>query len=408
MQPYQGNVNSIEPIPYNATTISAPGGDLGALNPLPYAAAPLGVNMEPGGVGPIANANSLAPLNVPAPNSYQQNSIEPLPYHNQTIGLQQPAPLTKRETTGGSVFSLRKFCSEDFEMSSAEGQQLMEQLNQEVDDLIRRKSYGLIQIDTTHAFEDLVFEEDSMTAKEPKESPPRTKQNRASSSSSSNGRGSGMSSGLSFKDDMSLMNMSILTLDEKDEGEHTSPIEEPRIKEESGTTPKSIIKTSDILLKKERGIMRNKGTRVSFAGKNISLSGMDDRSFSQLIDSISDGGSDAAPERSGSDMSHESSHSISRKVGFPMRKTYAQKLGATEDFPSEVGKELMEGRQDKISCLTIGEDAAMKSEGDFSRMAGKVENPLGVENSLKVDNMSAMNMSAFNMSISSDFEELLK
>ena len=46
-------------------------------------------------------------------------------------------------------------------MSSNEGKMLMEQLNQEVDDLIRRKSYGLIQIDTKQAFEDLVFEEDS-------------------------------------------------------------------------------------------------------------------------------------------------------------------------------------------------------------------------------------------------------
>lgn len=439
MQPYQHNMNPIEPLPYYAPAFapaSAPPESFGSLDPLPYAPEPPNAKTMPGGsistevTAPDSILNSLAPSEITAPTSYQ-SSFEPLPYHTGSDSLQKPAPLSKRETTGGSVFSLRKFCSEDFEMSSAEGQALMEQLNHEVDNLIRRKSCGLIQIDTTEAFEDLVFEEDSMALDDPKESPPLNREKRESSSSSSAGRNSGYSqvsqrsgrySGLSFKDDISLMNMSILTLDEKDEssltldrsGNSLAQEKEVTAPEGGGSTPKSIIRPTEPSLQKDKDT-RKRSSRVSFAGKNISLMAMNDRSFSQLLESLSDGGSvEAAPERSASEKSIDSEHSISRKMGFPMRKTVAERYKATADLPAEICKK-MDG---PVSTLTISEDAVMKSERElrsemeFSRLAGQVENTSGVGNSLKLDgslsNVSAMHMSNMSLSLSDIDTELLK
>mmetsp|Transcript_35750 Transcript_35750/g.65539 ORF Transcript_35750/g.65539 Transcript_35750/m.65539 type:complete len:547 (+) Transcript_35750:253-1893(+) len=433
MQPFQGNLDSIhpppsiEPLQFNqglfvtgvGTHAPALGGDI---EPLPYAPGPLNTNMTPGGsitaevTAPTypSYPNSLAPIQVSAPNCHQ-NSLEPLPFQNEScaglVSAQAPS-----SATCGSVFSLRKCCSEDLEMTSEEGKILMGQLNLEVDDIIRRKSYGLIQIDTTHAFEDLVFEDDSLMIDDPKpkESPPK-KEKRPSSSSSSAGRHSGLSSntsgrrhssGLSYRDDMSLMNMSILTLDEKgEEGSDNNSLMEGSSPREENTGRKSIIKHHDTSTPKN---IRNRKTRVSFAGKNISLMSMDDRSFSQLVDSISDPDADAEQDK---DMSVNStdSHAYSRKMGFPMRKTVAAKYAAATP-PLEVDQK-KDGTYDKVSTLTISEGDPPLHQSDFTNLAGQVENPSGVGNSLRLNNMSLSNVSAFrmsNMSLSSDIDpELL-
>ena len=143
---------------------------------------------------------------------------------------------------------------------------------------------------------------------------------------------------------------------------------------------------------------------------------MDERTFSQLVDSISDPDSkdSTAPERGLSELSIDSQRSLSRKVGFPMRQKVAEKFGAEVPPPDEVGPKSGR-RMDKVSTLTIQEDFPHRvtedsgPKSDFSKMAGQVSNP-GVGNSLKLDvsisNVSQLKMS--NMSLASDIDpELL-
>mmetsp|Transcript_56136 Transcript_56136/g.119359 ORF Transcript_56136/g.119359 Transcript_56136/m.119359 type:complete len:712 (+) Transcript_56136:326-2461(+) len=425
-----GNIDSFEPLPYymsgpsNAKT--TPGGSVVAEVTAPTYSSysdysdSLARTTETSDTTEVtapaysSYSDSLAQTtgtSLPTPDQNVQRSIEPLPYQNASGGLQKPERSLDRDQTSGSVFSLRKFCSEDLEMTSEEGKALMSQLNSEVDELIRRKSYGLIQIDTTYAFEDLVFEDDSMNFDDPKPKeihappppPSRTRRNRESSSSSSTGRvsrNSGMSK-LSYKDDLSLMNMSILTLEERGESEFSIEPEESSLQEEHAP-PKSIMKPST------RKSLRNGKTRVSFGGKNISLMSMDDHSFSQLVDSISDPDADHEEkrererklERRLSDGSTDS-QLISRKMGFPLRPTVAQKFAECESY-------------DKISTLSITEDLGPLSQrrSDFTKLAGEVESPPdGIKNSLRPSNMSISNMSGFassTMSLGSDIDpELL-
>lgn len=190
------------------------------------------------------------------------------------------------------------------------------------------------------------------------------------------------------------------------------PKDESSPNKDGNNTPRSILmQKSDPSLAKD---IRKRGTRVSFAGRNMSLMSLDDRSFSNLIDSISD---PEGSERNMSENSNDSRKSISRKMGFPMRLTVAQRLAAGTHSPPIEVSQMDDGPQEKVSSLTISEHTPVKSEGDFSKLAGQVENPGGVSNSLKLDlslsnvmnmsNLSAMNMS--NMSLSSDIDgELLK
>lgn len=375
-------------------------------------------------------SNSLARTEITVPpQQIIQTSIEPvsypLPYQNEGYAVDKPESINDRSSsTFGSVFSLRKFCSEDLEITSEEGKLLMQQLNSEVDGQIRRKSYGLIQIDTTHAFEDLVFEDDSMGFDEPTSAlttAPRKRENRNSSSSSSAGLNSvvsimsmgssskssgrsGKYSGLSYKDDMSLMNMSILSLNERGESETSSSLVEDSPKEEGRPRRSSILKQHHTCGQKT---IKGKGTRVSFAGTQMSLMSMDDRSFSKLIDSVSDPDADQQKgfERRGSASSTDS-QTISRKLGFPMRQTvaqkYEQKYGA-EGLPGVVTSK--DETYDKISTLTIADDTAPSSarQSEFTILAGEVENPPdGTRHSLRPSNMSISNMSGFesiNMSL---------
>jgi len=260
-----------------------------------------------------------------------------------------------------------------------------------------------------------------MTFDDPKEAPLPRREKRESGYSSSSGRTSGSQvsqrsrySGLSFKDDISLMNMSILSLDENfnssltlDRSGNSMALEkEVAVPEEGGSTPKSIIRPNEPSWQKEKDI-RKRSSRVSFAGNNISLMSMNERSFSQLIDSLSDTGS--------VDASIDSERSISRKMGFPMRKTVAERFQATANMPDEVCKKNMTG---PVSSLTIAEDGVMmserglKSEREFSQLAGRVEDTSGVGNSLTLDgsfrNMSALHMSNMSLLLNDIDEELLK
>ncbi|KAL7529123.1 hypothetical protein ACHAXR_002801, partial [Thalassiosira sp. AJA248-18] len=336
---FQGSDISIEPLPLDAP---APVGVIGSISA--YVAEHLNKVMTPGGsIATETTAPTYTSHPTSLPTKENGDYIEPLPYQNETDalqrqglqrqGLQRPGLGTER-LSSGKVFSLRQFCSEDFEITSEEGKILMDQLNEEVDDIIRQKSYGLIKIDTTDAFEDLVFEEDSMDFDDPQDTFPR--KTRASNSSSKNSRNSSASariSGLSYKDDMSLMNMSILTLDEKEESE------KPRSRVEgsySSSTPKSIIKQQD---PSEPRNTKKRESRVSFAGRksNMSLMSMDNESFSQLVDCIKDPEGDSIERMmSGSSNASNDSHSVSRKMGFPMRPKVAKQYGVQVP-PIEVG-----------------------------------------------------------------------
>jgi len=401
MQPYQGNLNSVQPPPFNPPAKQEE--NFGSMNPLPYLPEQLtSAAMADGSiatgptVGPNSYLNSHVPSVVSAPASYQ-TSFEPLPY--ETPGLHRSEPMSDRGVSTGSVFSLRKFCSEDFNMTSDEGKVLMDQLNQEVDDIIRRKSVGLIQIDM-QAFEDLVFDEDSMMldddqkqaaqGESKQDSYPVKRVGRKSDSSSTN---RSRHSSLSIKDDMSLMNMSILSLDD---------IEGSGLTEGNGHR-RSSYKKSDPSIPRDI-----KKTRVSFAGKNISLMSMDDRSFSQLVDAVADPEGDGDTGRKMSGSSSDSLQSFARKVGFPMRPTVAQKFEAVLAGGDKEGSPL-----EAVSGLSIPEDFPVKSE--FSTLAGQVENPQGVLNSLTLDtslqNVNDFNVSDFtisNMSLSDAVEDLIK
>jgi len=247
--------------------------------------------------------------------------------------------------------------------------------------------------------------------------------------------------------------MSILTLDEKEDNEQNSPMERSTSdKDKDGGTPKPCIRLrsgSDPAMPKN---IRKRDTRVSFAAKsgmNVSLMSLDENSFGQLVDSISD--PDRPPERRVSEMSTDSfkilsqklgdpirpqvaekygevgqkqdvkperrasessvdSLKMSRKMGFPMRPQVAQKYEA-EHPPTEVGQ--TEGRrQDRISSLTISEDPFPPQANpfplrstDFTELAGSVEKPSKViDHSLNlgtsISNVSVfdMNMGSFNMS----------
>lgn len=541
---YQGNVGgSMEPLPLNAPGLSGGGDNAGSYyQHLAYAA-----KMTPGGsvvtetaTAPTTYAsysnsldntnttqysaitassasypNSLDTSQYSAPppassrqsssldtsqystpaTSQQSSSLEPLPYQYESSGPPKPLPLTSN-TSSGSVYSLRKFCSEDFELTSDEGKALMNQLNEEVDQIIQRKSHGLIQIDTTQAFEDLVFEEDSMAMASAEGSSPNpnrgvsdvddpnvmslgTRQvvdtkgdsqlglpkKDSHSSSSSSGRLSGnsssvdrhsgfsgvsclsgasrvssrMSGGLSYKDDMSLMNMSILSLNiEEDEDKKTSPISPTNDdvdEHEKDIPPKSIFKNNnDPAVPKN---IRKRETRVSFARKSkiksMSLMSMDDRSFSQLVDAISDPDADDEEESRNFSMSigdldqsesegrpkmerrgAESERYLSRKLGFPTRRTIAQKYEAG-DPPAEVGPR-GSGPNENMSNLTINEGTGSdlnlsalaaapiqnrRTSMDFSTLAGLIQNPGPTSNnSLRVMDVSLLGMS----NISMDFE----
>ncbi len=353
-----------EPLPF-ATAASATD-----LAPLPYIPNRADANMmgSYAMTAPQFHQSTTAPATV---NSSNMNAISADPYSTQTAasGLQRPRHLSYPDTSMGSVFSLRKICSDDIEMSVEDGKVLMEMLDQEVEEIIRRKSYGLMKIDTMHAFEDLVFNDsiDDIPVKNLKAVDPADDKGRKYSSSTVNRSSSSRISGLSLKDDLSLMNMSVLSLDDP-------PKEEYAIQGEYSL--KSSMK-SDVSAPIEN-VKRD--SRISF-NANVSLMSMDNSSFSQLVSSLTDQDTNVNKERIERTMGEGSydspAHAISRKMGFPMRQTFIRKIGV-EGLAYESGQTVPDGH----SNSTMSDTSVFRSVAEFSN---KSKDPMGVSSIQTLD-----------------------
>ena len=394
---YPPDTHNIEPIPLNPPDPQLDS----AFEPLPFNAPTLNHgNSAP--QAPAVHQENIEPIPYrPNPTGPSKQNIEPIPYQPNPTGPSKPS-LINRDMSAystGSVFSLRKFVGEDFEINSEEGKILMDQLNQEVDDLIRRKSHGLIQIDTMDAFEDLVFEEDSNLIRqdEATDETVELKQPAPAAAADTNhddnvkpttGGRPARYSALSRKDDLSLMNMSILTIDDdkEDGGVRGHSSENFRMdsldsikdasSNENGTknSPKSIIRPSS-------GTKRERDQRVSFNERNMSLMSMDERSFSNLVEAISEPERETQSNDTGIDVQRYES----RKLGFPVRKNILNKM---DDMPTEVGQS--SGCESQLlSSLTVCDhdddpQGGSKAGGStFTKMAGAVADPK-VGNSLTV------------------------
>jgi hypothetical protein len=350
-----------EPLAFNTPL---PGEGFGSLDPLPYKQPHETLDQIPS-----------APLNATG------QSHEPIAYQ-----IEHPS-----QQITSSIFSINNIFSHDFEPSSEEGKELMALLNQEVDDLIRRKSLALIQIDTQYAFEDLMFEEDcEMSESVKNENPPRTYRNSSSTGSSM----------MSVKDDVSLMNMSFLSLDDRRESV-TSPY-----------SAKEGMPRTSILLKRDSSVptdIKSRGSRVGFYGeKHSSLMGsimsMDSRSFSDLVECIKD------PDDA--DLEDERSSSYSRKMGFPIRRSVIKKLGGSET-PTEVRREEFgampktdSNNADADIPLQVGQNKINPMSSLTNSEEGQVHNPLG--DSYAVKSISEYNLSSLSMaSIGASFTDLL-
>lgn len=340
----QGSVDLYEPLPYASP---ATGSD--SLDPLPY--VPNHVNASMMMQGGYAAAEV-----PPPPPHFHQTVIQPV--------LERPGHIFEPEKSIGSVYSLRKICSDDIEWSSEEGKVLIELLGQEVDDILRRKSYGLIEIDTTHAFKDLVFDDDidDIPLQEFKADASVERIRKTSSSTTTRSSTSSRISGLSLKDDISLMNMSVLSLDDQHpKDEHASLGEMPQ---------KSSNLNSDASAPVE---FMKRQSRVSFL-TNMSLMSMDNSSFSQLVTSLADQDSQVnneSKERKMSGGSFDSpAHFMSRKMGFPMRNTFLKSMGM-QGIANESGQTI--GGQ---SNLTMSDTSINKSDLSITTSADQAERPM--------------------------------
>jgi hypothetical protein len=362
---HQDTGDLYEPLPF-ATAVAVKD-----LAPLPYIPNRVDANMMHGSYEksvPQFHPDNTVPATVNTSNM-NENSADPYSTQTSASGLQRPGHLSHPETSMGSVFSLRKICSDDIEMSAEEGKVLMEMLDQEVEEIIRRKSYGLIKIDTTHAFEDLVFNDDidDIPLKNLKAIDPADDKVRKYSSSTTNRSSSSRISGLSLKDDLSLMNMSVLSLDDP-------PKEEFAIQGEYSL--KSSMK-SDVSAPTEN-VKRD--SRVSFNVANVSLMSMDNSSFSQLVSSLTDQETNVNKERIeriGEGSFDSPTHAISRKMGFPMRRTFIQKIGVG-GLADESGQTVPDGR----SSLTMSDASVFRSVAEFSNNS---EDPMGVSSIQTLD-----------------------
>lgn len=314
--------------------------------------------------GMLEEAPGLAAENAPGAEAVL-DSLEPLNY-KVDHGLPQPNMMKKLISTGsGSVFSLRNICSEDIEMSSEEGKALMEQLNMEVDELLKRKSVGLIEIDSKYAFEDLVFEEDSVDfdVNDDDDLPKRE-----------------------LSADVSLMNMSILTIDDDAKPPPGSP---------NGNPKSALRKKPAFPMRKSWRQQQQPQSRVSFANSLMSL---DNESFRNLVVYLGEA------EKDVSDVTPTSDRSSSRKMGFPIKESVANDY--EQGMPTVVGQKSTNTPEEKVSNLTIDEEGEDKGENEFSRLAGEVAtNSANVPLSGRSLKMSMAGVSDMNMSIGSDIGE---
>lgn len=302
------------------------------------------------------------------------DSLEPLNYKHEH-GLPKPNLIQKFISTG-SVFSLRNVCAEDFEMSSEEGRALMEQLNMEVDELIQRKSVGLLEIDSKYAFEDLIFEEDSVDFDvfdtDNEFSLPKRE----------------------LSEDMSLMNMSILTIGEDAKSSESL---KSSLKSSMKNKPAFPMRQSFATNDPHMGGREKSQSRVSFAHSVMSL---DNESFRNLVTYLQES------DRNVSDITPESdrSSSASRKMGFPIMKSVVDDY--EQGMPTVVGQKSGTQPEEKLSSLTIDEEGVGQGDSEFYQLVSEVSNnnaafPL----SGRSLTMNMTGVSDMNMSISSDIGE---
>ncbi len=348
----------------------------------------------------------------PLPYKPQRKSLDPLPYPplNATEVSLEPIPHqieNSSEQFTRSISSLNEILNHfDFEASSEEGRELMAALNQEVDDLIRRKSLGLIQIDTKYAFEDLIFDEDcEMPESAHGESAPRYDRNNLNLTGGIAPKSGDVGfsySLLSAKDDMSLMNMSFLSLE--DHGGSKTPNSM-----KDGRPHRSILVPAGTKRKGSRvGWLREQHSSIA-----SSIMSLDNRSFSDLLEWIKDPDTNQEEDNNTppSSMSSHSQSSISRRMGFPIRRSVAGKLVGESNTLADVRREEFEANSHKVagilqkecetvSSLTVSEDLVVKSDNHFTELAGQVHNPLE-DSAHTLKNISQYNMSNMTLSMTS-------
>ena len=263
---------------------------------------------------------SMNPSQIPSDPTF-----EPLPYEMDGTN----------RTAASRVFSITNVLSQEWEgLGSGD---LMDILNDEVEDLIRRKSVGLIKIDTKDAFEDLMFDDDYEDVFENEEEL-LAQDNKMDFNASMGAH--------------SLMNMSLMTLDTRVETSSDESKQRPSI-----STPSDESKQRpSILVKREPSVpvhIRCRSSRVSFLGK--SLMAIDNHSFSQLVETYSDQDDDF--DIGDSDRSRLS---VSRKMGFPIRKSVVR--DEFKELAGQVNNPL--GAIDSsVSNLSLG--MSMASIGDL-------------------------------------------
>ncbi|KAL7471288.1 hypothetical protein ACHAXS_011586 [Conticribra weissflogii] len=308
-----------------------------------------------------ADVNAASEASNPRENL---DSFEPLPYDIET----------KHDNFRGSrytiasadtITSLRDILGAiDFDLVPDEGRSSMDSmLSKEIDSLIRTQSDALQYIDAFKAFEDLIFEEDSIEFLSPN---PRT----------------GRISDLTNKDDISLMNMSFLTIDEKRK-DGNDQIEGMKRQPVDGLLGKDWLSYE---------INEDNGYRQTSCS-NISMMSMDGTgSFLDLIDVESNANDDSQDETPPDVTAMLKKRGFSRKMGFPVRKTVAKDY--VEGLPTAIGQSSGEGRGENISSLTITEGTVFDSDKAFSQMAAQVADP---EPNEPVSSLSDINVSQMSL-----------
>eukprot|EP00804_Cyclotella_cryptica_P012576 CCRYP_014741-RA/>CCRYP_014741-RA protein AED:0.05 eAED:0.05 QI:417/1/1/1/0.5/0.33/3/852/600 len=245
--------------------------------------------------------------------------------------------------------SLRKLLTDDVDMDSVA-------VSKQLEEMIRRKSHGLIRIDAVEAFEDLVFEEDSAGCMKMEFPLPQV----ANASDRH-------VSGLTDRGE-SLMEMSLLTIDDRGSVPALKAIDE---KSESGD---------------------KRPSRVSFALDTVSTMTllMDIGSMSDLYDHCEN-------EPPQDVKIGKSSSLLGRQMGLPLRPSAAKR----EEFriPDVIPtKSSEDSRRQRISTLTLSEASVLQSDIEFNELVKNGPAPTS-DISLKADSMSFANMSFSNMSL---------
>jgi hypothetical protein len=272
----------------------------------------------------------------PIPPPFESMNPSPIPSDPTFEPIPYVMDGTNR-TVASRVFSVTNVLSQEWEgLGSGD---LMDILNDEVEDLIRRKSMGLIKIDTKDAFEDLMFDDDYEDVFDDEEQL-LAQDNKMDFNASMGAH--------------SLMNMSLMTLDTRVE---TSSDESKKRPSTSSTPSDESKQRPSILVKREPSVpmqIKCRSSRISFLGK--SLMAIDNHSFNQLVETYSDQDEDFDIGDS-----ERSQLSVSRKMGFPIRKSVAGSCQFKE-LAGQVHNPLG-ANESSVSNLSLG--MSMASIGDF-------------------------------------------